>query len=187
MSVAEGLDWWALELAFGHIAPGHHAFLDRETLEVVNVQEEQPGGRAALEQIVAGGARFVRIEPVASRDQHRWMVRYIALVEDPALRERLTAAVVQPGAFRMFKGVLLAVPEARDRWFAFRKQMLRVHIEQWLAERDLAVTTDAAAAAAAGLRREAHELVDGLPAIELPNAIAYLMQLGCRYAPKGRP
>lgn len=182
--MAESVDWWALELAFGHIAPGHHAFLDRETLEVVNVQEEQPGARRVLERALADARRFERIEPVASREQHRWMVRYIATVEDTALRERLTTAVVQPGAFRIFKDVLLTVPDARDRWFAFRKQLLRVHIERWLEERAVEAAKQAPAVTEPGLREQGHELLDGLPVSELPNAIAYLMQLGLRSALK---
>jgi len=175
------LDWWALELAFGHVAPGHHAFLDRATAEVVNVQEEQPGGLLRLAEIAADPARFIRIEPVPSRDQHRWMVRYIATVEDAGLRARLNAAVVQVGAFRVFKDVLLTAPEERDRWFAFRKQQLREMIERWISEHEVAAgTPPATIPVKPELREQGHRLLDELATSELPNAIAYLMHLAAR-------
>jgi hypothetical protein len=176
----ELLDWWALELAFGHVAPGHHAFLDRELGEVVTIQEELPGARAVIQRIHDGGERFVKIEPVASRDQHRWMVRFIPSVEDLPLRERLAAAVAQPGAFRCFKEVLQTAPEERERWFAHRKQLLRVHIERWLADNDLAGVMIEDPRATPALRQRAHELIDRMPAADLPNAVAYLMHLGVR-------
>lgn len=176
----ELLDWWALELAFGHVAPGHHAFLDRETGEVVTIQEELPGSRAVIQRIHDGGERFVKIEPVASRDQHRWMVRFIASVEDAALRERLAAAVAQPGAFRCFKEALQTATAERDRWFAHRKQLLRVHIERWLADNDLAGVAIEDPRATPVLRQRGHELIERLPPADLPNAIAYLMHLGVR-------
>jgi len=176
------LDWWALELAFGHVAPGHHAFLDRTTAEVVNVHEGQPGARERLVEIAADGARYIRIEPVPSRDQHRWMVRYIATVDDPDLRARLGAAVAQAGAFRVFKDVLGTVPEARDRWFAFRKLQLRETIERWISEHDVAAEAPAEAVQPAPeLREQGHRLLGELPTSELPNAIAYLMHLAARH------
>lgn len=176
------LDWWALELAFGHVAPGHHAFLDRATAEVVNVQQEQPGATGRLAEIAADPARFIRIEPVPSREQHRWMVRYIATVEDADLRARLNAAVAQAGAFRVFKDVLVTVPEARDRWFGFRKLQLREAIERWISEHDVAAETPAQAVPPRpDLREQGHRLLDELATSELPNAIAYLMHLAARH------
>lgn len=176
------LDWWALELAFGHVAPGHHAFLDRKAAEVVNVHEEQPGGLQKLAEIAADAGRFIRIEPVPSREQHRWMVRYIATVEDAGLRARLNAAVTQAGAFRVFKDVLLTVPEERERWFAFRKLQLRETIERWICEHDVvAERSMSTVQAAPGLREHGHRLLDELATSELPNAIAYLMHLAVRH------
>lgn len=170
------MDWWALELAFGHVVPGHHAFLDRSTGEVLTVQEELPGAQASLQRISEGGDQFLRIDPVSSRDQHRWMVRFIATVEDAGLRARLSAAVVQPGAFRVFKEVLQSVPAERDRWFAERKQQLRVHIERWLAAQTLSRREESVPV----LRQRGISLLERLSDRDLPSAIAYLMHLGAR-------
>lgn len=174
------LDWWALELAFGHVAPGHHAFLDRETGEVVTVQEEVAGARERLLKITAEPERHIRIEPVSSRDQHRWMVRFIATVENADLRARLTAAVAQPGAFRVFKEVLLTASEERDRWFAHRKQLLRVHIERWLVDQKFGGVSVGEPQTGLALRQRGHELLEQLPAADLANAVAYLMHLAAR-------
>lgn len=176
------VDWWTLELAFGHVVPGHHAYLDRTTGEVVSVQEELPEAREAQRRITDAGDRYLRLEPVSSRDQHRWMVRFLPTVADLALRARLGAAIAQAGAFRAFKEILQSVPDERDRWFAYRKQMLRVHIERWLAEHGIHAGTaaDLEQRAGPGLRRSSHALLDGLPASDLPTAIAFLMHLAAR-------
>ena len=55
-----------------------------------------------------------------------------ASVSDPPLRERLLIAIDGKGAFRRFKDVLLAFPAERERWFAYRSELLHFHIQTWL-------------------------------------------------------
>ena len=74
----------------------------------------------------------MRIDPVSSREQYRWMERFIPMVDDAELRERLTAAIDGKGAFRRFKDVLMSYGPERERWFAFRSERLRVFMEAWL-------------------------------------------------------
>jgi hypothetical protein len=74
----------------------------------------------------------MRIDPVSSREQYRWMERFIATVDEPELRQKLVGSIDGKGAFRRFKDVLMAYPIDRERWFAFRSERLRIAIEAWL-------------------------------------------------------
>ena len=44
----------------------------------------------------------------SSREQYRWMERFIPMIEDPDLRGKLTQAIDGKGAFRRFKDVLMS-------------------------------------------------------------------------------
>src|SRR5262249_62346807 len=81
---------------------------------------------------IAADANYLRIDPVSSREQYRWMERYIPMVEDPDLQGKLSQAIDGKGAFRRFKDVLMAYAPERERWFAFRSQRLRIFMEAWL-------------------------------------------------------
>jgi hypothetical protein len=81
---------------------------------------------------IASDGNYVRIDPVSSREQYRWMERFIPLVEEPDLREKLTQAIDGKGAFRRFKDVLMSFGTERERWFTFRSERLRTFMEAWL-------------------------------------------------------
>jgi hypothetical protein len=81
---------------------------------------------------IAADATYLRIDPVSSREQYRWMERYIPMVEDPELRVKLAASIDGKGAFRRFKDVLMSYATERERWFAFRSERLRIFMEAWL-------------------------------------------------------
>jgi hypothetical protein len=81
---------------------------------------------------IAADTNYLRIDPVSSREQYRWMERFIQMLEDGELRDKLTSAIDGKGAFRRFKDVLMAHAAERERWFAFRSERLRVFMEAWL-------------------------------------------------------
>ncbi len=60
------------------------------------------------------------------------MERFIATVDNAALKEALQDAIVGKGAFRRFKDALGRFPEERKRWFAFRDALLHRYILDWL-------------------------------------------------------
>src|SRR5262249_57698349 len=96
----------------------------------------------------------------------------------------------------------IAYPAERERWFTYRADLLHWHIHNWLIEREIEPTApppwgdakpppdlgDAppvpiphgTEAPGEALRRQARELIDGLAAIELPSAIAFLEFLAAR-------
>jgi hypothetical protein len=82
---------------------------------------------------IAADASYLRVDPVSSREQYRWMERFIPMVEDVELRAKLAQSIDGKGAFRRFKDVLMTYAADRERWFGFRSERLRVFMESWLA------------------------------------------------------
>ena len=128
------LDWDALETAVERNAPDTESFLDRTTGQVLTVVSGDPEAPIRKRQIAENISNFVRVEPASSREQYRWMERFVSSVADPALRERLIISIDGKGAFRRFKDVLLAYPAERERWFSYRADLLHWHIFNWLKE-----------------------------------------------------
>jgi hypothetical protein len=124
------VDWEALEDAFENNAPEVHSYLHVVSGEVLRVVD----GLADPEMHarIAADSGYLRIEPVSSREQYRWMERFIPMVDDAVLRAQLSQAIDGKGAFRRFKDVLIAFTTERERWFAFRSERLRVFMEAWL-------------------------------------------------------
>jgi hypothetical protein len=81
---------------------------------------------------IASDGNYLRVDPVSSREQYRWMERFIPMVENGDLRGKLTQAIDGKGAFRRFKDVLMNYGLERERWFAFRSERLRTFMEAWL-------------------------------------------------------
>jgi hypothetical protein len=189
------INWTDLETAFERNSPDTESFLDTRTGEVVTVTEGAIDYAEQRGKVQAGGEAFVRIEPAASREQYKWMERFVAGVTDEPLRERLVIAIDGKGAFRRFKDVLLNYPTERERWFSYRAELLHWAMHKWLEKEQLApkeaapwgapkpppeenVQLERPAAGGEGpgeiLRRQAKELIDLIPAVELPAAIAFL-------------
>jgi len=125
------VDWEALEDAFENNAPEVHSYLHIGTGEVLRVVDgiADPEMHARI----ASDQNYLRVDPVSSREQYRWMERFIPMVDDPDLKDRLGRAIDGKGAFRRFKDVLMSFAPERERWFAFRSERLRVFMEAWLA------------------------------------------------------
>ena len=125
------VDWEALEDAFENNAPEVHSYLHLGTGEVLRVvdgiADPEMHARIALD------SEYVRVEPVSSREQYRWMERFIPMVEDEELKQKLMRAIDGKGAFRRFKDVLMGFVQEREHWFVFRSERLRVFMEAWLA------------------------------------------------------
>jgi hypothetical protein len=190
--------WEALEDAFENNAPEVHSYLHMGTGEVVRVVDgiADPATHARI----ATDSTYLRVDPVSSREQYRWMERFIATVEEGPLRTKLLQAIDGKGAFRRFKDVLMAFPVDRERWFTFRSERLRTCMEGWLDAQGVTavqraewhvptaeevkpqvevvpekvVRRVARPSAAEGNRRRLHELAEALPARELETALAFL-------------
>jgi hypothetical protein len=196
MTKAIAIDWDGLETAVERNAPDTDSFLDLETGQVVTVVAGDPEAPLMKRRIADNIQSFLRVEPASSREQYRWMERFVASVADPPLRERLIISIDGKGAFRRFKDVLLAYPAERERWFSYRADLLHWHIHGWLAEAGIVSSEPppwgeakpppelpqvegipvmhGAEAPGEALRRQARDVIDGIAAIDLPSAIAFL-------------
>lgn len=191
------ISWEALEDAFENNAPEVHSYLHLSTGEVLRVVDGVAD--PAMHQRIASDTGYLRVDPVSSREQYRWMERFIATVTEPDLRARLVAAIDGKGAFRRFKDVLMSFPADRERWFQFRTERLRACMEAWLeahnieavarpvwsppaseAPEAVAVEDEAVATlrrarlGIEGMRRRLRELADLVPSREIETAIAFL-------------
>jgi Uncharacterised protein family (UPF0158) len=124
------VDWEALEDAFENNAPEVHSYLHLGTGEVLRVVDGIADPQ--MHSRIAADAAYVRVEPVSSREQYRWMERFIQMLDPGDLRDELVLAIDGRGAFRRFKDVLMVNATERERWFAFRSERLRVFMEAWL-------------------------------------------------------
>jgi hypothetical protein len=197
------LDWDALEIAVERNSPDTDSYLDFTTGRVLTITAGDPEAVLNRQSVSENIRNFLRIEPASSREQYRWMERFVGSVADEPLRERLTISIDGKGAFRRFKDVLLAYPAERERWFSYRADLLHWHIAQWLEQNEITTTNDppwgvvaepqelpavgrpvvhGSEAPGEALRRQARELLETIPAIELPTAIAFLEFLKQRSA-----
>jgi hypothetical protein len=124
------IDWEALEDAFENNAPEVHSYLHVPTGDVLRIVDGIADPQ--MHARIAADPNYLRIEPVSSREQYRWMERYIPMVDDKDLQNKLTRAIDGKGAFRRFKDVLMGYGPERERWFAFRSERLRIFMEAWL-------------------------------------------------------
>ena len=200
------IDWEALEDAFENNAPEVHSYLHLSTGEVLRVVDGIADPE--MHQRIASDASYLRVEPVSSREQYRWMERFIPMVEDKPLSELLVQAIDGKGAFRRFKDVLMSHGAERERWFAFRSERLRVFMEAWLAahalkptarvvwptepeklkEKEGAAPQEAAARRGRSLdtlRKQLHELIETLGARDLDKVTAFAEFVKARRAARG--
>jgi hypothetical protein len=124
------IDWEALEDAFENNAPEVHSYLHLVTGDVLRVVDGVADPQ--MHARIAADPNYLRIDPVSSREQYRWMERFIPMVEDADLQAKLSQAIDGKGAFRRFKDVLMAYGPERERWFSFRSERLRIFMEAWL-------------------------------------------------------
>ena len=204
------LDWDNLEIAVERNSPDTDSYLDLTAGRILTITTGDPEAQLTRQQISENIRNFLRVDPASSREQYRWMERFVGSVVDEPLRDRLLISIDGKGAFRRFKDVLLAYPAERERWFSYRADLLHWHIQTWLAQHEIEPTNEppwgavvepqelpavgrplghGAEAPGEILRRQARDLIETIPAIELPTAIAFLEFLKARAAEqiKGEP
>ncbi|MEO7095504.1 MAG: UPF0158 family protein, partial [Polyangiales bacterium] len=145
------VDWEALEDAFENNAPEVHSYLQLATGEVIRVVDGVADPQ--MHARIAADAGYLRVDPVSSREQYRWMERFIPMVDNLELRARLNQAIDGKGAFRRFKDVLMAHADERERWFTYRSERLKTFMDAWLTAHSLRAIARPAKRARASSRR----------------------------------
>ncbi len=81
--------------------------------------------------------KYVEISGTHSYEVFRDMERFIETLENPPLKEKLSALLKGRGAFRNFKELLANHQEEQNQWLNFRKKCLLQRIYDWLNDNDL--------------------------------------------------
>ena len=130
------VDWEALEDAFENNAPEVHSYLHMTTGEVLRVVDGVADPQMHVR--IASDGNYLRIDPVSSREQYRWMERFIPMIDEGELRTKLTQAIDGKGAFRRFRTqVYEQHPELISVWQAMRDARARLRAVRWLVEQGL--------------------------------------------------
>lgn len=82
---------------------------------------------------------YLAIERARSKEQYRWMERYITRLEDRALAAQLAHAIAGKQAFQRFKLVLSEHPGRLEDWQEARAEELARHMRLWLDAHHLVV------------------------------------------------
>ncbi|KYF93444.1 hypothetical protein BE17_19955 [Sorangium cellulosum] len=129
------VDWIALANAFDNIARGVRHFIHLDTGAVLRLNDGlvDPATRARVEE----DPGCLLIEPIAARDQYRWLEAFIPTVDDLELRLALLHCMQGQGTFRRFKAALSERPEQLHRWRVFRIEQIRATILRWFHDRGL--------------------------------------------------
>jgi hypothetical protein len=77
-------------------------------------------------------SRYTSVPQATSHEGYGDMEDFIVTVQDKQLETRLWDAIRGRGAFRRFKDVLAYHPRERERWFAFKDELMRRRVVDWL-------------------------------------------------------
>jgi hypothetical protein len=138
------IDWDDLELALSMNTDEARSYLDLRTGKVELASNDFIGDVGMSREEVETGfieGYLIRIEPVSSHTEYRWMAEFAETVSNRRLREMLDLALDGRGAFRRFKNVLADYPAERERWFAFHQERFDEEMKEWLADNDIEPTT----------------------------------------------
>ncbi len=184
------LDWEALAVSFENQLPRSHSFLDLTSGKVVTLT-----GSVEIPEPPEPADNFLYLKPRPSREGYRTMQNFIGTLDDPVLVEKLSATLVGKGAFRRFKDQLLAYPQVRQEWFAFKDAEVYAYACAWLEKEGVRATNEIPATAprellpsetppAVRLRRE---MVVAIPSPEIEPDIKIDGDLAAAIAPFDRP
>lgn len=125
-------DWDMLEIAFGDDTAGVRWYLHVQSGAVLRVQEDE-----LAPSVFSGDSLYLFIERARSREQYRWMERFVSSLTDRALAAKLAQAIRGRQAFHRFRSTLGEHPGGNHKWLAFRTNQLTEHILSWFAAHGL--------------------------------------------------
>jgi Uncharacterised protein family (UPF0158) len=129
--------WGLLAAAFSDDTAGVRWYLHAQTGEIVRVVEDDGSPGRYLD------AGFLGIERARSKEQYRWMERYIAGLDDRELAAELSRAISGKQAFHRFKAALGSRPGRTDEWYTFRSGQLTRYMRAWLRAHNIQIPLDA--------------------------------------------
>ena len=65
------------------------------------------------------------------------MDRFIAMLDDDQLQDRLWGAIRGRGAFRRFKDIIARRPDVEEQWYAYQDARAKERLLRWLDAHDI--------------------------------------------------
>ena len=93
------VNWSDLEIAFERNSPDQESFLDLENGDLLSIVEGEPDAAARRARVAGNPERYLRVDPASSREQYRWMERFVTSVSELTLRERFSSRSTAKGRF----------------------------------------------------------------------------------------
>jgi uncharacterized protein UPF0158 len=135
------VDMSELQFALGSSDGGlslHKYWFDVETGAVIFLTEDLEEQDEVRDQIEENeDSRFVRIEPIDSREGFEMMESFVLSLPSTRMREKLEDALRGRKPFRRFKDTLTENLMIRERWFKFEEEVMRHRAIEWLAELEI--------------------------------------------------
>lgn len=91
-----------------------------------------------LEILLDESGRYIRIPERQNRIAYQSMNAFLDTIQDPLLKEDLSAALNGKGAFRKFKDALVRFPRERKRWHGHNAKAMKKESNEWLASLGIA-------------------------------------------------
>jgi uncharacterized protein UPF0158 len=139
------VDWDDLELALTMHSDEQRCYLNLTTGKIELAANSLTGDDVGLseEEVETGcvDGYLIRVDPLSSSVEYRWMAEFAEAVANRRLAETLNLALNGRGAFRRFKVARADYPAERERWFAFHQERLDQEMQEWLAENEIEPTT----------------------------------------------
>jgi len=114
-------------------------YIDKQTGEILVTFEDydEPEQEEVLEQIRDDWDRYLKIEPIGSREGFRIMERFVESLPDGENRNLLFKVLSWKKPFSNFKSALCGMGDLRQHWFDFHDKALRKLAEVWLESEDV--------------------------------------------------
>ena len=189
------VNWSDLEIAFERNSPDQESFLDLENGDLLSIIEGEPDAAARRARVAAHPIASCGSIPASSREQYRWMERFVGSVSDERAARAAAHRHRRQGRVPPVQGRAAGVPgraralvrlpvraaalshsdlarphEDRGREPAALGPRRASRPSRWSCR----APTVPSEAPGEILRRQARDLLDEIPAAELPSALAFL-------------
>ena len=104
------VNWSDLEIAFERNSPDQESFLDLENGDLLSIVEGEPDAAARRARVASNPERYLRIDPASSREQYRWMERFVSSVVRSAAARAVADRDRRQGRVPPLQGRAAGVP-----------------------------------------------------------------------------
>ena len=129
----------AILAAMDEMDPGKLFFVDRKLGQVLKVTlEDKPGFERMKKMLAAEPQRYTQVPKSDASQNMAEVEKFIALVQDPRLKETLKRAMTSHRPFREFRDVLSTKVKEQREWDIYHRKNLEERVERFIKSAGLA-------------------------------------------------